>query len=167
MARHACFLDIQPQAVIDRMTSTAVLVPGILFGRIDASRAVCFPAPTGLHTGTITSNSIEVVWSDTTPVEQFFEVAHRLVGGNFIVTTVSTNVTSFTEFTTPGSRHEYKVRACDIEGCSAWSNTIPATAGGGTLQVAVVGAAVVNSQPAGISCGRQHNKCRTRSRVRG
>jgi thermitase len=161
LVQASCALDILPQQVIDRLTSTAVATSGTEFGRIDASKAVCFPLPTGLRTGTITGSSIEVRWSDPTPAETRFEVGHRPAGGTFTVSNVSPNVTSFTESSlSPGSRYEYRVRACDNQDCSAWSNSIEAVVGGGTVQVQILnGRATVSSNPAGILCGLQFNNC--------
>jgi thermitase len=161
LVQASCFLDVHPQDVIDRMTSTASPLAKTAHGVIDASKAVCFPVPTGLKTGTITSNSIQVTWSDTTPAETRFEVGHRPAGGTFTTSTVGANTTSFTQSNlAPGSRHEFRVQACDNEGCSPWSNTIQAVVGGGTLKVQIVDArAHVTSSPAGINCGLQFNDC--------
>jgi thermitase len=149
------------QAIVDRITESADPIAGTgtywEHGRINAARAVfCFPAPSNLRRGTVTASSVQILWNDTTPSESRFEVNHRphgTGGWSPVVPAPAANSTSWTHSgLVNGARYDYRVRACDAVGCSAWSNIVSIHVGGKTLSVKATGVRVT-SNPPGISCG--------------
>jgi thermitase len=163
LVQASCHLDTNAQAVVDRITSTADPVVGTgsawKHGRVNAASAVCFPVPDNLRTGTVTATSIQVRWDDYSPGESSFQVGHRPINGSWSTSTVGANVQSFTHTgVTPGTSYNYRVRACDSAGCSAWSPEIIATASFHKLAVQTT-ASQVTSTPGGIRCGLGEFDC--------
>jgi hypothetical protein len=161
LVKAGCGLPGTPQAVMDRITSTADPIAGTgtewKYGRINARRATCFPAPQHLRSGSIGASSIQILWTDTTPGETHFQIAYGLSGGpathSFVV---PANTQSFTHFNVPaGARYDYTLRACDgastDDTCSAWTNNITLESNVKLLTVSRSGKGRVLGP--GISCG--------------
>jgi thermitase len=150
--------------VVSRLTSTAVPIAGTgtlwKHGRIDALRAVCFPVPGNFRLGAVTSSSVQLLWNDSIPGETRFEIHRQAVGSNTVSTVqVPANTTAWTHTgLTSGASFDYRIRACDPAGCSAWSAPVRVTLGP-KLTVTIVGQGEVTSSPAGISCGRNATDC--------
>jgi thermitase len=149
--------------IVARLTSTADAIPGTgsdwQFGRINALRAVCFPAPASLRIGNVTATSIQILWTDMTPGETRFEINEQPVGGSATTVIVPANTTSFTHSgLTAGANIDYRVRACDGLGCSDWSMVAHGRTGA-KLSVSVLGGGKVASSPAGITCGNGGTDC--------
>jgi thermitase len=146
--------------IVSRITSTADQIAGTgtnwQFGRINALRAVCFPAPTNLHLGNVTANSIEILWNDGgAPADTSTEVHFRPHNAaNWTIQVLAANRTSWLhQGLSFGAGYDYKVRDCDANGCSAFTNMITGYIGGGSsLTVTLSGRGSVTSTPAGISC---------------
>lgn len=85
--------------------------------------------PTNARAGTITPTSIELRWDDTSGNETRFEIAHHQAGSaTEIIATLPTNTSSWTHTgLQPSVRHLYLVRACNADGCSAWSDELDLT----------------------------------------
>jgi thermitase len=154
------------QAVWDHIANTAdpIAGTGTLFqnGRLNALKAVCFPIPTNLHIGTVGMNSLQLLWNDTTPGESFFEIQSEISGTNSWTTAalVAPNTVNWTHSgLTAGTSYDHRVRACDSNGCSSFSNVATASAGFMRLTVSVSGAGTVTSAPAGIKCGTTFTAC--------
>jgi thermitase len=144
-------------AVVSRITGTADAIAGTgslwQFGRINALNAVCFRAPANLHLGTLGATSMQLLWTDTTPGESSFQVARSVTGANaWFFFNVPANTTSWTDTgLTSGVSYDHIVRACDVAGCSGWSNTVTATAGFLKLTVSTSAGGKVTAP--GINCG--------------
>ena len=152
-----------PSSVVSRITSTADAIAGTgsnwQFGRVNALNAVCFPAPSNLHLGTLGATSMQLLWNDNTPGETSFQVWRSVSGANaWSVFTVPANTTSWTDTgLTSGVTYDHKVRACDALGCSGFSTTLAATAGFLKLTVSTSGAGKVTAS--GINCGQGGTDC--------
>lgn len=146
-----------PQAVVDRITSTADQIGGTggswKHGRVNALAAACFPKPQGLRTGTIGADSIQILWNDVTPGESRFEVAYGPNGGPATaLATLPSNSESFTHAGVPaGAKFDYSVRACDAFGCSDWAGGI--TLQSNTKVLTVTRSGLGNVKGPGIDCG--------------
>lgn len=128
-------------------------------GRINAVRAVCFPAPANVRIGRATLSSFQLDWLDPTPGETRFEIERRPVGGSTTTVTLPANTTSFADSgLSVGATIDYRVRACDGVGCSAWSAAVRGTTRA-QLTVAIAGSGKVTSAPAGITCGLGATDC--------
>ncbi len=154
------------QSVVNRITGNADPIAGTgtewQFGRVNALRAACFPAPTNLRLGTGGSTSVQLFWSDTTPGESRFEVGTRLSGTTvFSFTGVPANTTSFiVSGLTTGAKYDFVVRACDAFGCSNLSNQVTVNVGYQRLTASTSsGGGKITSQPAGINCGLGATDC--------
>jgi hypothetical protein len=127
------------------------------FGRINALKAVCFPAPSNLRVGNVTSNSMEILWNDGgAPADSSTEVHFRPHNGSsWTIQSLAANRTSWLhQGLACGAGFDYKVRDCDANGCSGFSNTVTGFVGTSafTLTVGVTGRGTVESLPAGINC---------------
>jgi hypothetical protein len=109
-----------------------------------------------LHLGTVTGNSIEILWSDGgAPADSSTEVHFRPHNAaNWTIQVLAANRTSWLhQGLSLGAGFDYKVRDCDANGCSGFSNTITGFIGGGSsLTVNVTGRGTVTSTPSGINC---------------
>jgi thermitase len=163
LVQASCFLP-NAQAVVDRITSTADQIPGTgvnwQFGRINALRAVCYPAPL-LRLGTVYPTSVQLLWGDNMPGESSFQVGYRLTGTSVLAQiSLPANSTSTTvSGLTTGSSYDFMVRVCDTAGCSNWSNIITTHVGYNKLSVSVSVGGKVTSTPAGINCGLSNSDC--------
>jgi hypothetical protein len=149
--------------VVDRLTSTADAIAGTgtlwRHGRINALNAACFPAPANVRIGQATLSSLRLDWADRTPGETRFEIERAPVGGVATIVTRSANTTSFLDSgLSVGTTIDYRVRACDGVGCSAWSVTVRGTTGA-KLTVSTPIGGKVTSAPAGINCGLGATDC--------
>ena len=162
LVESSCSLS-NPAQVVARITSTADAIAGTgtnwQFGRVNALRAVCYPTPGNLHLGTINATSMQLLWSDTTPGESFFELWSQVSGSNaWSVLTLPANTTSFLHSGLMGDvSYDHKVRSCDPAGCSSFSGVVTATAGYKRLTVSVGGAGTVTGT--GIKCGQNNTDC--------
>jgi hypothetical protein len=117
------------------------------------------PGPGGVHIGTVTATSIQVLWTDTPPGETRFESNRQVVGGTSTTVIVPANTTSYTHSgLTAGASIDYRVRACDGIGCSDWSIVAHGRTGA-NLTVSLLGSGKVTSSPAGINCGIGFTDC--------
>jgi thermitase len=164
LVQHSCALT-SPQAVVDRITSTADAIAGTStnwqYGRVNAVRAVCFPKPSNLRVGTVSSTSIQFLWDDNTPFESYFQIAHRVTGSSsWSYTTLPANTETWLRSgLTAGRSYDHQVRACDGNGCSGWSNMVTVTAGYTKLTASVSGSGKLTSTPVGINCGLGGSDC--------
>jgi thermitase len=147
--------------IVSRVKSTADQITGTgslwQSGRINALKAVCFPAPTNLRVGNVTSNSIEILWNDGgAPADSSTEVHYRQHNAaTWWVQVLAANRTSWLhQGATAAAGYDYKVRDCDANGCSAFTNTVTGFAGttAFTLTVGRNGIGTIESVPAGITC---------------
>jgi thermitase len=156
LVRASCQLST-PQPIVDRITSTADQIAGtgslFRFGRINAFNAVCVPKPQNLHAGVVTSTSIEVKWTDMTPGEVRYELVYGPTGGPATTAlTLPANTQSYIHpNVAPGASFDYQVRACDVNGCSDWSNKATVESNTRKLTVSRTGFGTVTGS--GIACG--------------
>lgn len=90
---------------------------------------VVVPArPTGLS-ASATATTIGLRWTDASSNETRFDVRRRIQGGAWqIIATPPADTTSYLDTTVvAGTSYDYRVRACNAAGCSAWSNIASAT----------------------------------------
>jgi hypothetical protein len=154
-------------SIVERITSTADRIAGTgshwQYGRVNALRAACYPGPTNLRLGTVSASSIQLLWNEDIPNESRFEVLFEpkgaLTWSNTVV--LPAGATTWTHMgLTPGTGFDYRVRACDANGCSNFSNYLTGYAGGGVvLNVSTTGKGTVTSTPAGIRCGTSASDC--------
>lgn len=73
--------------------------------------------------------AVTLGWKDNSTNETGFEVRRRTTGGAWqTIATPTTNAQSYSDAAvTAGSTYDYRVRACNTAGCSAWSNTASVT----------------------------------------
>ncbi len=127
------------------------------FGRVNALRAVCFPAPSNLRVSNFTSNSVEIQWTDGgVPADSSTEVHYRPHNSTtWTPQVLAANRTSWLhQGLASGAGYDYKVRDCDANGCSAFTNIVTGFAGttAFTLTVGTNGRGTVESVPSGINC---------------
>jgi fibronectin type 3 domain-containing protein len=69
---------------------------------------------------------VSLTWTDNSGNEQGFRVQRALGAGSFVLLAeLGANVTSYTDTTVKaGKTYQYRVRAFNGAGVSAWSNTI-------------------------------------------
>lgn len=81
-----------------------------------------------------TGISLDLAWTDNASSETGFEIERRAAGGSFTSLTITAaNATSYNDADTiNGIAYEYRVRAINAAGPSAWSTVAAATAGGST-----------------------------------
>ncbi len=86
------------------------------------------PAPTELYAGTILRNRITLLWKDNMGGERGYRVERSLDGIFFTeIGTTGPNATSFASMNLERlTRYYYRVRAFDLNGVSAYSNTTSA-----------------------------------------
>jgi len=90
-------------------------------------------APSSLTATATSSSQINTGWTDNSTDEDSFEVERSLDNSTFaLVATVGANSTSYTDSGLSASTtYYYRVRACNVVGCSSLSNTANATTQGG------------------------------------
>jgi beta-lactamase superfamily II metal-dependent hydrolase/transcriptional regulator CtsR len=86
-------------------------------------------APSGLSAASISTSRIDLGWSDNSNDEDGFRIERRSGGGSFAeIATVAAGVTTFSSTgLAAGTLYEYRVRAYNAAGSSAYSNTASAT----------------------------------------
>lgn len=88
-------------------------------------------APTSLTAVALSSTSIRLAWTDTSSNEDAFEIERcsgRRCTSFATITTVGANVTTYTDSSlVKATSYTYRVRATNLIGTSAWSNTATAT----------------------------------------
>ncbi|HEU0016168.1 MAG TPA: fibronectin type III domain-containing protein, partial [Longimicrobium sp.] len=84
-------------------------------------------APAGLAAKPLTTSSIQLTWADGSVNETGFTVSRRTMsaagvwGGYVDVATTAANAASYTNTgLAQGTRYQYRLRACNAAGCSAW-----------------------------------------------
>ncbi|WP_420128370.1 S8 family serine peptidase [Longimicrobium sp.] len=92
-------------------------------------------APGNLVSAVASPSSIQLTWADSSVNESGFEVQRRAMLATGLtawatVVTTAANATSFTDTgLTAGIKYQYRLRACNVAGCSVWvigtSLTIP------------------------------------------
>ena len=84
--------------------------------------------PSGLSATAITTNRIDLVWSDNSSDEASFEVERRAGNGSYsTIATVGTNVRTYQDNGVfPGTTFTYRVRARNGAGVSGYTNTASA-----------------------------------------
>lgn len=92
--------------------------PIVSFTTLDAP-----DAPSGL-TATLASGSVQLAWTDNSGNETHFEVQRTPVGAvnGTIIASPGADSQQFTDASPPSQSLEYRVRACNANGCSAWSS---------------------------------------------
>lgn len=91
-------------------------------------------APSNLQASAHSANRIDLTWSDNSDDEDEFEIERRRDGDEFDrIATVGDNAESYSdENLQNGTTYHYRVRACNSEGCSGYSNVDDARTQGGT-----------------------------------
>jgi hypothetical protein len=85
-------------------------------------------APTGVSASATGTSSIVVSWTDASSDETGFEVQRRSGGAWTDVATRPADATGYSDSgLTEDTTYEYRVRACNAEGCSAWAGPASAT----------------------------------------
>ncbi|MDI6792863.1 MAG: fibronectin type III domain-containing protein, partial [bacterium] len=98
----------------DSITSGLVFISGPLIS-----------PPDHLMAWPVSSNQIELAWSDRSDNETGFNIERKTKGGSWsLIATVPANVKSYADFSglKPDTTYFYRVRASSPEGSSAWSN---------------------------------------------
>ena len=86
-------------------------------------------APTNLRVTSVSTSSITLAWSDNSNNETRFEFERRTASTNFaFIGSVGSNRTSATNINLPRlTTFTYRMRACNANGCSAYSNQATGT----------------------------------------
>jgi len=117
-----------PRATVPPAGLTGILSIGVGFG--DCVAVTCAPyAPSGLMATTISSNEIDLVWTNNASTQTGFAIERALDNGSGSpgtwaqVTTVGANVTNYDDTgVMPSTIYWYRVRAYDAEGYSPYCN---------------------------------------------
>ena len=98
-------------------------------------------APSGMTATPLSAADVDLTWADNSDDESGFELEGRLAGGSWIpiaqlaANTVAVRISGLA----PGTGYEFRVRACNTNGCSAWDaatvttpnpTTVPASPSG-------------------------------------
>lgn len=80
-------------------------------------------APSGL-TANLTPGGVGLSWTDNSTSETRFEIERRMAGGGTgtIIASPGADVQQYVDLSAPDAALEYRVRACNANGCSAWSS---------------------------------------------
>lgn len=92
-------------------------------------------APTGLAASAFSCSAIDLAWTDADALEDGFTIERSAAGANVwsFVAQVASDVTVYRdEGLTPQTSYDYRVRAFNAFGSSAWSNVASTTTLGGT-----------------------------------
>src|SRR5262245_59352742 len=118
-------------------------------------------APSNLRLGTVIATSVQLSWTLNAQEWTDSEIGYGLTGlPGLIIISAGANATSTTISNLQvGKSYDFKVRSCNLTGCSGWSNSVTAAYGWFDLTVSVSGAGKVTSAPAGISCGQGSTRC--------
>ena len=110
-------------------------------------------APSGLAATATSSSTVDLSWTDNSGDESGFKVERAASGGAFSeIATVGADVTSYGDSGLAASTtYDYRVRAFNADGDSAYSNTASATTSGtgGTATTVHVESVVAGTQNAG------------------
>jgi fibronectin type 3 domain-containing protein len=90
------------------------------------------PAPPAADSATaVTNTRIDVRWTDRSATESAFHIERRTASEAFAeVGTTGPDVALYVdEGLDPGTTYEYRIRACNSGGCSAYSDTLDSTTG--------------------------------------
>jgi titin len=100
-------------------------------------------APSNLRAGTVTSRSIQILWTDNATNETSFQVAYTFDGTRYVSVAANTTTWTLTGIT-PGYYYYFYVRACNSAGCSAWSNGLAVPTWWSATAAAAPGAEAAN-----------------------
>ncbi|MDX1675049.1 MAG: fibronectin type III domain-containing protein, partial [Longimicrobiales bacterium] len=86
-------------------------------------------APSGLTAQAASASQVDLSWVDNSATETEIRVERRVVGGSFTRTaTLGPNVTTHRDTTVqPETDYEYRLQACNDDGCSTFSGTAAVT----------------------------------------
>ena len=100
------------------------------------------PAPANLHATAVSSDDVEIGWTNGSTAQTSIELDRAARAGTFVLrATLTGSTTSFSDRSvTPGTVYQYRVRASSSCGTSAWSGvaevTVPVPGGGLTADFA-------------------------------
>ena len=82
-------------------------------------------APTGLRVNAVFPQEVELQWTDHSNNEDLFDIERKTTGGSFtIIDSTGPNEIQFVDIgLTTGATYYYRVKACNLSGCSVYSNT--------------------------------------------
>ncbi len=109
-------------------------------------------APSSLGATAVSSSQIDLAWSDNSTDEDGFKIERQTGGAGFAeIATAGADVTAYSDTGLAASTgYDYRVRAFNVHGNSAFSNTASATTqGGGNPTTMHVAAIAVGTQSAG------------------
>ena len=109
-------------------------------------------APNALNASAASSSQIDLTWADNSNDEDGFAIERQNGGAGFTeIATVGAAVTAYSDSgLAPSTSYEYRVRAFNAHGDSAYSNTAGAsTPGGGTASTVHIASIVAGTQSAG------------------
>jgi fibronectin type 3 domain-containing protein len=92
--------------------------------------ALSFPEkPADLKAEAASATEIQLTWEDRSDIEGGFEIERKPPGGSFSrIAAVEQDTRSFRDGgLLPETKYEYRVRACNVSGCSDYSNKASAT----------------------------------------
>ena len=104
-------------------------------------RTVAFVLTALLFPGTVSAASLKLSWSDMSTNEDKFQIERSLNGSTLsfsLIAEPGVNSVTYTDSNLPeNTEYAYRIRACNVAGCSSYSNvaigktpiTIPATPG--------------------------------------
>jgi pimeloyl-ACP methyl ester carboxylesterase len=109
-------------------------VSDLWFSDYSNTATVVFPqtlplAPSGLTATALSATSVRLTWIDNSANESQFEIQRRPPSGSFVgLVTVPANTTSYTDTTVaPRSTYEYRLRAQNAAGSSAFTGIVSVT----------------------------------------
>lgn len=81
-------------------------------------------APSNLNANDLGATSMALEWSDNSDNERVFEIQRRRSGRSWaLIASPGANTTEHTDQgLSPNTEYEYRVRACNLTGCSKYSN---------------------------------------------
>ena len=115
---------------------------------IEAGESELPAAPSHLSGQSLSTTRLRLTWRDHAMDETYFDLHRRTGDGSFeaVSPLPGQNDTSYADSAlVPATRYSYRIRACNENGCSAWSNTVlVATAPAATMPSAVESVSILN-----------------------
>lgn len=81
-------------------------------------------APSGLTASRDLTSRIHLAWDDNSDDETRFEIERQVDGVASVIGSVGPNITAYVDAMPPFGTQSYRVRACNANGCSAWSDPV-------------------------------------------